>query len=287
MGKRRTKAEMEEIRQAIEEALLDHRPMTVRQVFYRMAVEGVVPKQESRGYNTVQRLLAEMRRDGRVPFNWIVDSSRMVRRPTTFDSAEDALRRTAETYRRDLWASTDVHVQMWLEKEALAGVLAETTKKWDVPLWVNRGYSSITYLHNGAAEINRALDAGKTAFVYNFGDHDPSGVGAWEKLQEDLREWVEYPSRVRFERVAVVPEQIRSWDLPSRMTKKSDPRSKDFDGRSVELDAIPPGELKGLVEQCVTRHISQRQLEKVRQIEQQEEETLKQFAERLSAAPKN
>jgi len=256
--------------------------MTVRQVFYRMAVKDVVPKQKNRGYNTVQRLLAEMRRDGRIPFNWIVDSSRMVRKPTTFDSAEDALRRTAQTYRRDLWSSTDVHVQLWLEKEALAGVLSETTEKWDVPLWVNRGYSSITYLRNGADEINRAIEAGNTVFVYNFGDHDPSGVNAWEKLQEDLSGWVEHPSRVRFERIAVTPKQIREWDLPSRMTKKSDPRSGDFQGRSVELDAIPPDELKGLVEQCVTRHISERQLEQIRQIEQQEEETLRQYAERLS-----
>lgn len=282
MGKRRTKAEMEEIRQSIEETLREDRPMTVRQVFYRMAVKNVVPKQESRGYNTVQRLLAEMRREGRIPFSWIVDSSRTVRRATTFDSAEEALRRTAQTYRRDLWASTDVHVQMWLEKEALAGVLWQTTEKWDVPLWVNGGYSSITYLHNGANEINRAMDAGNTVFVYNFGDHDPSGVDAWEKLQEDLSEWVRSPSRVRFERLAVTPKQIRKWDLPSRMTKTSDPRSKNFEGRSVELDAIPPDKLKELVERCVTRHVSERQLEQIRQIEREEEKTLHQFAEQLS-----
>lgn len=256
--------------------------MTVRQVFYRMAVKDVVPKQKSRGYDTVQRLLAEMRRGGRIPFNWIVDSSRMVRKPTTFDSAEDALRRTARTYRRDLWSSTDVHVQMWLEKEALAGVLCETTETWDVPLWVNRGYSSITYLRNGADEINRAVEAGNTVFVYNFGDHDPSGVNAWEKLKEDLSDWVERPSKVRFERVAVTPKQIRGWDLPSRMTKKSDPRAKDFEGRSVELDAIPPDGLKRLVKQCVTRHISERQLEQIRQVEEQEEKTLRHFAEQLS-----
>lgn len=255
--------------------------MTVRQVFYRMAVKNVVPKQKSRGYNTVQRLLAEMRRSGRIPFNWIVDSSRMVRKPTTFDSAEDALRRTAQTYRRDLWADTDVHVQMWLEKEALAGVLCDTTEKWDVPLWVNRGYSSITYLHNGADEINRAIEAGNTVFVYNFGDHDPSGVDAWDKLQEDLRDWVRDPTSVRFERIAVTPEQIQRWDLPSRMTKKSDPRSKNFQGRSVELDAIPPDRLKLLVERCVTRHISERQLEQIRKIEREEERTLRQIAEQL------
>lgn len=283
MGKRRTKAEMEAIRQAIEDTLREHRPMTVRQVFYRMAVKDVVPKQKKRGYNTVQRLLAEMRRSGRIPFNWIVDSSRMVRKPTTFDSAEDALRRTAQTYRRDLWSSTDAHVQMWLEKEALAGVLCETTEKWDVPLWVNRGYSSITYLHNGADEINRAIEAGNTVYVYNFGDHDPSGVNAWDKLQEDLSEWVEHPAKVRFERIAVTWKQIREWDLPSRMTKKSDPRSKNFEGRSVELDAIPPDRLKALVERCVTRHVSERQMQKIRQIEEQEEKTLQRFADQLSS----
>jgi hypothetical protein len=287
MGKRRTQAEMEEIRQAIEDTLREHNPMTVRQVFYQMAVQDVVPKQENRGYSTVQRLLTEMRRSGRIPFNWIVDSSRTVRRAKTFNSAEDALRRTARTYRRDLWASTDTHVQMWLEKEALAGVLWEATEEWDVPLWVNRGYSSITYLHNGAEEINRAVDAGNTVYVYNFGDHDPSGVNAWEKLKEDLTEWVECPSQVRFERVAVTPEQIEKWNLPSKMPKDSDPRSEDFEGKGVQLDAIPPDELKALVEKCVTDHISERKLQKIRQIEQEEERTLRQFANQLSAGQNN
>jgi len=280
--KRRTKAEMERIRTAIYEQVAENHPMTVRQVFYQMAVRGIVPKQERRGYNTVQRLLVEMRRAGRIPYAWIVDSSRTIRKPTTFDSMEDALQNTARTYRRSLWTDLDVYVQIWCEKEALTGVLWDVTDDWDVPLWVSRGYSSISYLHQAAERIQAALDAGRLPYVYNFGDHDPSGVNAWEKLKETLREYVEDPELVEFERVAVTPAQIKAWDLPSRPTKRSDSRTKTWEGgRSVEVDAIPPKALKALVQQCVTQHIPDRELQRIQQIEQQERETLQHIAQRM------
>jgi len=282
MGKRRTKAEMETIRTAICEAVERDHPMTVRQVFYRLAVSGVVPKQENRGYRTVQRLLVEMRRAGRVPYSWIVDSSRTVRRPQTFDSAEDALRTTLRTYRRDLWADAGTYIQVWLEKEALAGVLWDVTEEWQVSLWVNRGYSSVSYLRQGAESINKALRAGREVYVYNFGDHDPSGVNAWEKAEEDLREWIDAPERVRFERVAVTPEQIRDWDLPTRPTKTSDSRAEGFEGASVELDAIPPARLKELTRECIERHINPRALEQTKKTERLERETLRDFAKELA-----
>ena len=143
-----------------------------------------------------------------------------MRRPQTFDSAEDALRSTVRTYRRNLWRDTGTFVQVWLEKEALAGALWDVTDEWHVSLWVSRGYGSISYLRSGAKEINKALRAGRKVYVYNFRDHDPSGVNAWEKAAEDLREWIDAPKRVRFERVVVTPEQIERWDLPTRPTKK-------------------------------------------------------------------
>lgn len=275
---------MEAIREAIEAAVRKDRPMTVRQVFYRMAVQGVVPKQERRGYNTVQRLLVEMRREGRIPYSWIVDSSRTIRRPTTFDSMEDALRNTARAYRRSLWTDLPVYIQIWLEKEALTGVLWDVTDRWDVPLWVSRGYTSLSYLHSGAERIQAAIEAGRRVYVYNFGDHDPSGVNAWEKLQETIRAFIDDPQAVEFERVAVTPEQIDAWDLPSRPTKKSDTRSKAWSaGESVEMDAIPPARLKELVRGCVERHIPRRELDYIRAIEEEERQTLRHIADRMAA----
>src|SRR5262249_50961498 len=78
-------------------------------------------------------------------------------------------------YRRDLWAAMPVYVEVWCEKDALAGVLMEETETYDVPLMVARGYASLSFLHSAAMAIS-AKD--KPAYIYHFGDYDPSGVDA-------------------------------------------------------------------------------------------------------------
>ncbi|MES3628954.1 MAG: hypothetical protein PPP56_02185 [Longimonas sp.] len=278
---RRTKAEMEGIRKAIVEALRKDKPMTVRQVFYRLVVEGVVPKVEGRGYRTVARELRKMRRSGRVPYAWIVDSSRTVRRPEQYGSMADALHETARLYRRNLWGDLDDYVQVWMEKEALAGVAWDVTEDMGVSLWVARGYSSISYLHHAAQHINNALEAGKTAYIYNLGDHDPSGCDAWQSAVDELRGFATDPGRVRFERVAVTPKQIRRMDLPSRPTKQTDSRSEGFEGESVELDAIPPNALRSIIRDTIASHIPDHVRTMHEQVEARERETLMQLQDYL------
>jgi hypothetical protein len=72
-----------------------------------------------------------MRREGQIPYHWLADATRWMRRPITYSSAEGALQRTAETYRRALWDESDIAVELWSEKEALAGVLVDVTDRWD------------------------------------------------------------------------------------------------------------------------------------------------------------
>src|SRR5262249_28290646 len=118
--KRRTKAQIDAIRQAIYEALERDNPMTVRQVFYRLVSKGVIGKTEAEYKSTVVRLLTAMRKERDIPFGWIADNTRWMRKPRTYSSLDQALRRTAEAYRRSLWDNQDVYVEVWLEKDALA-----------------------------------------------------------------------------------------------------------------------------------------------------------------------
>ncbi len=76
---RRSKAEMQEIRDAIYEAVSQEHPMTVRQVFYRLVSTGVIAKTENEYKRTVCRLLTQMRLDYDLPFGWIADNTRSVR----------------------------------------------------------------------------------------------------------------------------------------------------------------------------------------------------------------
>lgn len=274
---RRSKAEMEVLRGAISELLYEDNPMTVRQVYYRLVTTGAIEKTEQEYKGTVVRLLTEMRRAGDLPFEWIADNTRWMRKPRTHSSLHDMLASSARTYRRSIWQDQSDYVEVWLEKEALAGVLYHETERWDVPLMVTRGYPSLSFIHGAAESINACA---KPTYLYYFGDHDPSGLDITRSVEEGIRELAP-DAEIYFERVAVTREQIDEYDLPTRPTKKTDARSRHFAGESVEVDAIPPADLRALVSDCIERHIAVRTLDQTKAIEQLERETLDQFASNL------
>ena len=201
---RANKDEMEERRDEIYRIVEEMQPMTVRQVFYQATVRGIVDKNE-KSYDKVQQVLAKMRRDKTMRFDWIVDNTRDRNHPFTFDSVEDALEYTARNYRKSLWQDADAYVEIWLEKDALAGVIEPITHKYDVSLMVARGYSSLSFLYEAAQEID---DKSCPVYIYHLGDYDPSGVNAGEKIEEDLQEFAPNAD-INFERIAVTPERIR------------------------------------------------------------------------------
>jgi hypothetical protein len=272
---RRTRGDIQGVKDAIVAALKADQPMTVRQVFYRLVSAGAIRKTEGEYKQTVVRLLGEMRRSGEIPFGWIADNTRWQRKPATHHSLEAMLRRTAEVYRRSVWDNQDVYVEIWLEKDALSGVLYRITSQWDVPLMVTRGYPSLSYLHEAAEAIQ---GHGKPAHLYYFGDHDPSGVDIPRKVEADIRGFAPQ-AEITFRRVAVLPRQIVEMGLPTRPTKASDTRSKSFEGESVEVDAIPAGTLRRMAESCITCHIDQAAYQALLVTERQERETLKDVAD--------
>jgi hypothetical protein len=274
---RRTRAELEKVREAIYDVLSQDNPMTVRQVFYRLVSRGTIEKTENEYKNTVGRLLLAMRKEQKIPWRWISDNTRWMRKARTFSSLEEALANTARTYRRDLWDNQGVYVEVWTEKDALAGVLLEETRKWDVPLMVSRGFSSASYLYEAAETIQAA---GKPAYLYYFGDHDPSGVHIDRAIERGLREHAP-DADISFERVAVQAWQIEAWGLPTRPTKKTDSRSKSFEGDSVEVDAIEPARLRELVADCIGQHVDSNALATLREAEQSERNVLTRLCDQI------
>jgi hypothetical protein len=267
---RATKAEVTERRAALLDIIEAGQPMTVRQVFYQATVHDLVEKSES-GYTKVQIDLTKMRRSGALPYSWLADNTRWQRKPRTYYSVEHALQATADFYRKNLWANADSYVEIWLEKDALSGVIYPVTSMYDVPLMVARGYASLSFLHSAAEAINELM---VPAYIYHFGDYDPSGVNAGEKIEQTLRELAP-EALIYFERVAVTPQQIEQWDLPTRPTKMSDRRAQRFGSRiSVELDAIDPNTLRDLVRQTIEQHLPADQFEILKAAEESEREVI-------------
>ena len=279
---KRTRATQQEV-QARRAALLgiihEMRPMTVRQCFYQATVRNLVDKSEA-GYDKVQTDLVVMRRSGALPYDWLADNTRWQRKPTTYASITDALKETARFYRKALWTSADTYVEVWLEKDALSGVIYPVTSLYDVPLMVARGYASLSFLH-GAAEYINELDV--PAYIYHLGDFDPSGVNAAEKIEQTLRDLAPRAD-IHFERIAVTPAQIQAWELPTRPTKQTDSRAKGFGAVSVELDAIEPDELRALVRRYIERHLPASELRVLQVAEASEQQILHNIFGRLTAA---
>lgn len=267
--KRSTKAEVAARHDALLLIVYRQKPMTVRQVFYQATVRDLVPKTEA-GYRMVQTDLANMRKDGILPYDWLADNTRWQRKPQTFSNPADALELTARFYRKALWDDIEAYVEIWLEKDALSGVVMPITEKFDVPLMVARGYASLSFLHSAARYIN---SVGKPVFVYHLGDYDPSGVNAAQTIKTTLREMAP-DADFHFERLAVLPEQINAWNLPTRPTKRTDSRSKSFGEVSVELDAISPGNLRNIVEAAINRHLPKREFDVLLAAEESERSAL-------------
>jgi hypothetical protein len=282
---RRTKAEMDDIKAALKRIVKAGRPsMTVRQIFYQCVVQGVIPKTEESYANVVIRLLTEMRMSDEINFEDIADETRQRSTTRTYNSIADAARDTAQFYRRNALRECSDNIEVWVEKEALAGLIESVADEYDVPVIVSRGMPSLTQLYWSAYHIKLAANANKYTYIYQFGDHDPSGVlipGVIERRLTQLCEKFDCPRPI-LERVALTEEQIEDFDLPTRPTKRNgNPHAASFEGESVELDALPPDELRQLVRESIEQHISERQLEVLRAAEESERELLEAWADRI------
>ena len=118
---------------------------------------------------------------------------------------------------------------------------------FDIGLYPARGYPSKTFLYACAEDINLA---DKPTFIYYFGDHDPSGLNIEETIEAGLRRYAP-DALIHFERLAVTAVQIERMELPTRPTKATDTRAVGFVGGSVEVEAIPPDELRAMCREAI------------------------------------
>lgn len=275
---RRTKVEITTLQDVILTVCEADHPLSVRGVFYRVMSAGAVEKTE-KSYAAVQREVLKLRRSGALPYEWIADGTRWHVKDHSWANVEDALMDAAASYRRALWHDQDVYVEMWSEKEAISSIVSPVTNAWDVPLMIARGFASESFLWSTARTIR---NVGKPTFVYQLGDHDPSGVAAWDHVQRRLREFAP-DIEITFERIAVTEAQITELSLPTRPTKTSDSRSRSFTGESVEVDAIPTSILRTIVEEAISQHIDSDALAVHMMVEDEEREGLLAMAQGWSA----
>lgn len=271
---RRTRAEVEQLEAQVVDILREDHPASVRHTFYRLTDPRLpvhVQKTEH-GYAQVQQRLVAMRKAGKIPFDWISDSSRTGYHVAEYDDSEQFVRSTARLYRGRLWTPALPHVEVWTESRSIAGVLRETCQDLAVSLYPCGGFSSLSFSYEAAQYIN---SVGRPAVVCYVGDYDPSGMMIGDNLAAQLREHLEVP--LEFRRLAINPEQVAQYGLPTKPRTDTSKRRLEI-ADTVECESMPAGVLRRIVRDAVEDYIPDGQLDAVKAAEQSERQSLEMFA---------
>lgn len=231
-------------------------PMTVRQLYYQIIARDLLPNHIN-SYRKVGKLVKDGRLIGEIDWDAIEDRLREPDIPSRWRSAEELIEIALDQFRLDRWKKQDGRVEVWLEKDALAGIVGEVTDEWQVTLQVNRGYSSVTAMREAAERIRRVWRTqGQYTTIGYFGDHDPSGEDMVRDVGERLRA---FGATVEVEKLAIMRDDIERYNLPPQPAKPKDARTAAFrrahGDECVELDALRPDTLQGRVSGFIKEHL--------------------------------
>ena len=257
---RKTKIEMVALRSSIVQIAETNQPCSVRNIYY--AGMGVLWEKDSGGsrksYKSVVDLVGKLRESGEMPFTWITDTTRYCRIDTMYDSVTDALNRTQEHYRRNLWATQPVRVEVWAESDSISGVIDPVTRSLGLGLYSCRGQASKTFAHNSAMAY-RAI--GKPVKILYVGDWDPTGVAIPRSLKERLERYADGAVEITLDRIALTAEDVLSGDLATHDVNTDDPTYTRYasecrligldPNNSVEVEALPAPVLRDRLEAAI------------------------------------
>jgi len=263
--------------------------LTLRQIFYRLVSKHTMPNTIN-SYKYLSKILVSARLDGAVPFDAIEDRTRkfvggdvsLYTPKAHYDGWLKAFRECHESHELPMWLNQDTLVEVWCEKEALSGLFGEITHDRNVTLATCRGYPSLTFMHQAAMRLE---DIDENIVILYFGDYDPSGEDIYRHIQDTFKT---FGIDAEFEKVAITTEQITRYDIPPMPAKKSDARAANFIAEhgdiSVELDAIEPNALQGIIATSIDKHFDDDEYDKTVKRQDQEQKKVKKMIENVLGA---
>lgn len=272
--------------EAVFEEYAEHRPLTIRQVLYRLVAQYGWTKADS---EKLQNYLNRARRCGRIPFTWVRDDEVVERSWVGFSGKPEFWQRTAAqawTYRRDRQEGQPRVLEIWVESAGMVPQVVKVAKPHHVPVRSKGGFESTTAKFEAA---RRYANRDRPTVVLEIGDHDPSGVARLNALSEDIRQMAaDLPGsipadHVRFERVAVTPEQVEKYALPVKDANPNDRRGTWPGGPAVQAEALAPDDLADELRSSIHTHQDQETRARILNREEQERQELVVRAEELAA----
>ena len=283
---------LEKIKEILEEYGEQGIKVTLRQLYYQLVSRDVIPNKVSE-YVKLSKLLTDARYTGFVDWSAIEDRTRIPNIPQTFSNIKHLFDVASKSYQLDKWGGQEFYIELWTEKDAISSVISPITEKYQMPVIVNRGYSSASAMYEASKRFKEKelrditiADPKAKYYVEKFevshwkereliilylGDHDPSGLDMDRDIQNRLGE---FGVDVEVVRIGLTTEQINQYSPPPNPAKITDPRAKgyisEYGETSWEVDALKPEVLQELIERFILRYLDLEKFEQIKKKEQEE-----------------
>jgi hypothetical protein len=261
--------------------------LTLRQVYYQMVARAIIPNNE-RSYKNLGNLISDARMAGLIDWEAIEDRTRNLRNNSHWNSPASIIKSAAYSYHLDHWAGQECYVEVWVEKDALIGIVGQICQQLDVPHFSCRGYVSQSEMWVAAQRMREQIKAKRDIILLHLGDHDPSGKDMSRDIEDRL---AIFGCNVVFKRLALNMDQIEQYSPPPNPTKLTDSRAtgyiSEFGYECWELDALEPQVLSNLIERNVLEYRDDEIYQEIVEKETASKDKLTTLAKRWGTVEKN
>lgn len=210
--------------------------LTLRQLYYQLVTKNAITNEE-KSYKRLSSIVTDARMSGRMDWDAIEDRGRQPDVPSEWDSISSLVDSAVHAFRLPRWEGQERYAELWVEKQALAGVLSPLAREFHVTLMVNKGYSSASAMRESArrllSKVMRLGDECIGATVFYLGDHDPSGEDMVRDIRERLLLFTENEIDLSVQKIALTTGQVRQYQPPPNPAKITDPRASAYISRGT------------------------------------------------------
>jgi len=249
--------------------------LTLRQLYYQFVSRDIIANKVTE-YKRLGSIINDARLAGQIDWDAIEDRTRNLKALATWDNPASIIEVAARQFKRDLWATQPRRIEVWIEKEALAGVFERVCQEMRTPFFACRGYVSQSEMHVAAKRLEDYAYHGQSPLILHFGDHDPSGIDMSRDIESRLRMFSSEPIEVQ--RLALNMDQVQKYQPPPNPAKETDSRFAEYlrtyGDESWELDALDPSQLSALVTEAVQSYIDDDAWEEAEALEERQRQKL-------------
>ena len=273
---KKTQEKFDQAQKILDEYANQGYKITLRQLYYELVSKNVIANKQKE-YNNLGTLINDARYYGYVDWEIMEDNVRTLNYSGFYAGIADLIENSIGSYVLDRWQKQDYYVEVWVEKDALSSFIKRVTNQYQIPLMVNRGYSSATAMYKSSKRFNRKSyqDRKKCVILY-LGDHDPSGLNMIEDIENRLGT---FGCSVEIVHVALTMDQIEQYSPSPNPAKVTDSRSRGyirkFGNKSWEIEALKPTTLIELVESNIKKYLDEDKFQEIIDKENDDKERLK------------